>query len=500
MSLFFILNNLHFALEILGTLAFLMAAWLAFDAYFLRRNFLTASRGIGFLSLAVWQVIHAFGVSDSLILYSGFGFYILGLSLILLSFILERPAGRPNFEIILILPVLTATVFYINFASAILYLAITYLVFRQYKIEFKKSLQPLWFGFLFLFGGAVLSIFYGADSFGSLWIFGHILEIVGFGALMWWVWQYLQLRVREEMIAIFILAALLISIVVTFAFSVILVNQIEDATKVDLLINAKTLDLYLGRLKEEALAKTKFIAATSSFEDLMKKHDFIELEKKSAQYLENEKLGFLTVLDENGDVVLRAHALSQKEDNLAGEAAVAAALAGKNLVTIESSPAEKFSVRAASPLFSKGKVVGAIVGGFLLDNALVDNLKRITGLEMSILEKNTVTATTLLNPDGRTRSAGIKITDQEVISAVLGKGEEMVLRTKILARPAIAAYLPVKNADGKIIGMISSVKPQQEVLALANAANRLTLATVVILMLVLVLPIYLITKKLSDEV
>ncbi len=500
MNIFFLLNNLHFAVEVLGSLVFLIVAWLAFDALLLRKDLLTASRGAGFLFLAVWQIFHAYSAGFSLPVYFGFLFYVAGLTLVFLNLILEGTASRPKVEAILLLPAAATAAFYVNAAAAVFYLAITYLAFRQYKNEFKTSLKPFWIGFLFLFGGASASVFYGADSFGPLWTLGHALELAGFAALIWWSWQFLQLRVREEMVLIFVSASLLISIIVTLAFSIILVGQIENSTKANLLTNARVLDLYIGRLKEEALAKTRLLAETGDLADFLDQGDFAKLETAVSKYLENENLGFLIVLDDKGNVVLRAHALTQKEDNLSDESAVAAALVGGDFVTIESSPAEKFSIRAASPLKIKNKIVGAVVGGFLLDNALVDNIKRVTGLEMSVLEGNVIAATTILNPDGRTRGVGIKITNKEITSAVLERGEEAVLRTEILSRPALVSYLPIKNHDGENIGMVSSLKPQQDILDLANAANRLTLITVAVLMLILALPIYLLTKRLSEEV
>jgi sensor histidine kinase regulating citrate/malate metabolism len=288
--------------------------------------------------------------------------------------------------------------------------------------------------------------------------------------------------------------------VVTLAFSLILINQIEAATRANLLTNAKVLDLAISRFKEEALAKARFLAARADIKDALVRNKFLELESLTKESLEDEKLGFLTILNKEGEVILRAHALTQREDNLSRESAVRSALAGKEIVTIESSPAEEFSIRAAAPIFSQGKIAGVIIAGFLLDNALVDNIKRITGLEMSIYEMDIVVATTLLNPDGRTRSTGSKVVDLQVKENVLTQGQEITLRTEILSRPALASYLPLKNSEEKIIGMISSLKPQQEILALANAVNRLTLVTVAVLMLLSVLPIYLFTRRLSLEV
>lgn len=500
MSPFFLLNNFHFAVELFGALAFLMVSWLAFDAFLIRRDFLTASRGIGFALLAVATVVHASGFAADAWGYVAWALYLVGLLVVAANLVLERPVERPTFKAIVVLPAFSVLLPYLNILLAILSGLITYAAFRQYTLELKKTLRPFWMGFLFLSLGWALSIFYRPDSLSVFWVIGHLAELAGFGWLVWWVWQYLQLRIREEMVLVFVSFSLLISIIVTLAFSTILIRQIESETTTGLLTDAKVLDFAVTRLREEASAKAKLLASRSDIADALVQSDFARLETLLTRSLEGENLGFLTVLDRNGDVVLRAHALTQREDNLSGERAVGQALAGKDFVTVESSPAEKFSIRAASPLKRGERVVGAIVAGFGFDNALVDNMKRLTGLDASILEGNLVVATTLFNPDRRTRSVGVKQTDRRVEEAVLARGEPIVLRTEILSRPFLASYLPIINADQKVVGMISSAKPQQEILTLLNATNRLTLFTVVILMLVLALPTYFVTKRLLGEV
>ena len=98
MSLFFLSNNLHFALEILGALVFLMVAWLAVDSLLARRDFLTAARAIGFIFLTAWQVIHAFGFTSELFTYAGYGLYLAGVIFVLGNLLLERPTKRPEFK------------------------------------------------------------------------------------------------------------------------------------------------------------------------------------------------------------------------------------------------------------------------------------------------------------------------------------------------------------------------------------------------------------------
>lgn len=499
MSLFFLYNNLHFSFEILGALAFFVVAWLAFDVFPIRRDFLTASRGIGFLFLAVWQVIHALNPSVETTLYLGASFYILGAFFVLLNLLLERPVERPEFKAIFVFPAFAAASVFLEAGVAFLYLATAYFAFAQYKKELKKMLKPFFTSFIFLGLGAAVSLFYPEDSLGALWVLGHIFELLGFGFLIAWVWQYLELRIREELLLISTSVALLIAIMVTLVFSVILVGQIERATRADLETNARVLNLAVERLKEEALAKAKLLSQSDDLKRAVLKRDFAALEEFASGSLTEEKLGFLTILEENGDVLLRAHALTQKDDNLSGERAVREALAGRFLVNIESSPTERFSIRAAAPLTDKGKVIGVVVTGFLLDNAFVDNLKRITGLDALIFERDIVVASTLISPDGRTRVSGIKEVRDDVLR-LLEYGRQLTISTEIVSRPYLISYFSVLDSDGRVVGMLASAKPQREILDLANATNRLTLITVAVIMLILSVPIYIATRRLTSEV
>ena len=47
-------------------------------------------------------------------------------------------------------------------------------------------------------------------------------------------------------------------------------------------------------------------------------------------------------------------------------------------------------------------------------------------------------------------------------------------------------------------GMISAAKPQQDILDVENSTNRLTLITVIVIMLVLSWPIYAFTRRLTE--
>lgn len=502
MSLYFFLNNLHFSLEMFGALIFLIAAWFSFDSFVLRRDFLTASRGIGFSLLAIWEFIHALDIGGVLMHYVGFAAYIGGIIFILWNLILERPASRPEFKAVIFVPSAAALFWWVDLAASAGMFMIAFISYRQYSYELKKVLRPFWMGFLLLGAGSLMSIFYGENVFGGLWVAGHAFEMAGFAALGVWVWKYLGLRIREELLVIFVAFAFLISVAVGLVFSTILVSRMEADTASGLQVNARVLELAILRFQDEAYAKVRFIAERPELKNAMAKKDFASLEDILGKYADSEKLGFLLAVDKDGEVLLRAHSLTVKGDDISGEYAVRGALAGGTRVTIESSPVEKLSVRASAPVVSGGKVLGAIVLGHSLDSAFADGIKKITGLEMFILEGDTFVAGTIDGADGsgRFRHIGTKITDEAVKDKVLGRGGELTERINILARPYLASFLPLRDAEGKVVGMISAARPQKDILETATATSRLTLIVVMALMLILITPIYFITKRLGGEI
>ena len=511
MSLPFIINNLHFTVEIVGALTFFVMAWLAADAYVVGRQSRPLLRVFGFSLVGVSQLIHALTVSDDLYSLLGAVAFILGLIFVIGSFFtgpktasLEPTSGAASgtppaqAPAVLVLPAFASISLYVDSLTALLLCVVAFLSFRQLKKEFDRSLQFFWIGFFVLFLGVLAALFWkGQNGF----VLEHLLRLAGFLLLSVWVWQYLQLRLRESVVLIFISLTLLISTIVTLAFSSILMSKIEAETRSSLAIDTKVIDLAVGGLLEEARAKVELLAERGDITNALTEKNAAKLAVLLSDALSEEKLGFLLVTDKQGTVVLRAHALSRYGDSIGTERAVESALTGTVFATIESSSAEKFSIRAAVPLYQKGTLIGVLVAGFPLDNVFADRMKKITGLEMSIYEGESVVATTALGEDGRSRLSGIAVDDPSVREAGVERGGAATARVELRGEEFLASYLPIISGDGKIVGMFSASKSQQEIIALANATNRLTLVAVMSLLLILALPFYFLTRRLlGDEI
>src|SRR3989344_7219993 len=494
MSLAFYVNNAHFALELLGAVVFLMAAWLMFDSYRLRAEFATIARAIGFGFAAIAQVLFAVNAGSDILAYAAFAFFFLGLFLIMVSFVKRE---EMHVQAVIIVPAFTLWSQYLYGSTGLLALGVAYLSLSKAHKELNTTWRPFSLGFSFLALSLLIGIFDTGDQESLIFIAKDIAQFLGFALVARWVWQFLELRVRESLVLIFIAAALFLSTVVTLAFSTILVHQVTSQTDAALVANARVLDLQVRGLQEQALAKAALIANNDALTDAIEKNDFAVLEQLSAIMMEEHTLGFLTVTDALGNVLVRAHPLSRRGDTLFGERAVEEALDGATFVTIETSPVEKLSIRAGAQVRAAGAVIGTVVAGYPLDNAFVDNIKRLTGLDMFIYEEATSVAGTAFASDGRTRLTGIIVPDETVRS--VGEERAITVRTDLGSQSFRTSYLPLLNGDRKIIGMLSAAKSEQDILDIENATNRLTLITVILIMLVLAYPIYSFTRRLTQE-
>jgi hypothetical protein len=498
MSLSFYVNNAHFALELMGAVVFLMAAWLMLDSYYARKQFATIARAIGFALAALGQVLFAVNAGSDVLSYAAYALFLLGLFLTLVSFLKTE---QLHVQAVIILPAFGLWSRYLHAAAALFLFGIAFLSFRQSQKEYNKTWIPFSIAFALLGASVLTGMFDGGNQESLYFIAKDILKLIGFALLAKWVWQYLQLRVRESLVLIFIAASLFLSTVVTLAFSTILVQQIATQTDASLLTDARVLDLQIQGLEEQAIAKTSLIAYDPALPVAIAASDFPTLEEWAERIMEDQKLGFVTLVDAQGEVLVRAHALSRRGDSLFTERAVEEALSGSAFVTVEKSPVEKLSIRAAAPIIGEeNKTVGAIVAGYPLDNALVDSIKRLTGLDMLIYDEATSVAATAFAADGRTRLTGIALQDAEVREKVLQGGESITVRTVLRGQSYRTSYLPLTNGDDKIVGMLSAAKSEQDILDIENSTNRLTLITVVLIMLVLAWPIYLFTRRLTEEV
>ncbi|WP_298997176.1 methyl-accepting chemotaxis protein [uncultured Desulfovibrio sp.] len=161
---------------------------------------------------------------------------------------------------------------------------------------------------------------------------------------------------------------------------------------------------------------------------------------------------FMTITDEKGIVIGRGHS-KKHGDSVTNQETVVIALTGKPAVAVVAGTEVPFTIRASFPVMFDGKIVGSVsIGTSLVTPAYLDWLKKLSGVNVTIFKGDTRVMTTIMMQDGK-RAVGTKLQSPEILKAVLERGETVYSHNNILGIDYNSAYWPVKDANGKIVGM-----------------------------------------------
>ena len=303
-------------------------------------------------------------------------------------------------------------------------------------------------------------------------------------------------RLSLSLLAIIILSGLLFTVVGVTTISNLIVNEAEDRVKNDL--NTARL-IYVDKL-ETLRQQAEFTAVRTFMADvLLQKNisqDYIDALKS---FKASESLDILTITDAHGIVVLRVNNPNLKGDDQSNQELVHAVLtrrapavgtiiiSGQDLVNESPDLAEKayfnfvdtpmarprpateetagMMLMAAVPVFGHdGALIGVVYAGVLLNRNynIVDDVKQTVfqgevykGRDIgtaTIFQDDVRISTNVHNVDG-SRAIGTRVA-ADVYQNVVVDGNRYVGRAFVVNDWYITAYEPIKDFEGKIIGIL----------------------------------------------
>lgn len=347
-----------------------------------------------------------------------------------------------------------------------------------------------------------VSLYNLVAPFGPVWLLGQAVLLTAALILGGWVFGYLLKRLSTQLFMVLTSAVVAIFLLVTVAFTALLLKNLQDETLARLATDVKVLSFALESKKAESLSDSQVLAQNPEVVAAVEAGERSKLMETTQNYLLAKKESTLVVVSDSGQVLARGEDSERVGDSLSDEPLLKRALLGEeasSVVTTQGVLAPTLSVRAATFVKLGGKVVGAVMTGTTIDNAFVDGVKAATGLETSIYGDNKLSATTLATTDGKSRANGIKEENPAIKSQVLAKGETFTGATTLLGVPYFAAYLPVKDVDNSVVGMLFVGKPQVGVLAAAGRSIELTFLFAIILLAFSIVPSYFIAKYITYQ-
>lgn len=316
-------------------------------------------------------------------------------------------------------------------------------------------------------------------------------------AVTWF--KRLRLPIATKLTLSFLTIILLSSLIFTIVGIQLINNRIieEAQERVRNDLNAAR-EIYRNNLKhvEDAV---KFTSVRLFMGDILRGNIRQEYLDELVRFKENEKLDILTITDRNGIVVLRVNNPAVTGDNQAGDEIVQAVLTTRHPVSattivsaeelrresemlaqqayfefietpmarprLERVETAGMMLKAGAPIFdAHGNFIGVVYGGVLLNRNydIVDKVKETVFQNVVYEGKDIGTATIFLDDlristnvkDERgERAVGTRI-QEEVYNRVVIEEKPWIGRAYVVTDWYITAYEPIRNLNGKVIGIL----------------------------------------------
>jgi Double sensory domain of two-component sensor kinase len=520
----FFFENAHFAIHLFAALSFFAVFWLYLDAW--KDNKLKGSLAclIGFLLLSLSFFLRAAFLESSILTTSFFGasettaVYLLlrniGYILIIFGVLADKFQPRPTYASQVVFTSGISAFSILQFCTPVLAIVTGVIYLLKSTIGLERHLRPISITFFVLGMSeifALRTVFQDTQNvdiynlvapFGPMWIAEHFFIFLASFMLARWVFGYLLKQFEPQLFMILSSLVLTLFLIITVAFTGLLLKNIEDQTLNELRSDVAVLKYSLDSKSVESISDAQVIAQNISVIDALKNDDRATLNLLTEQFLLSKKESTLIIVNESGQVVARGEDREKTGDSVSSDRLVVRALLGESVANFVSSDgliSPTISIRAAAPIKDNDKIIGAVMLGTNIDNAFVADIRLATGLEVSLYGDNIISATTLLALDNKSPLVGITEQDEKIRKVVLLSGEGYESGVVIAGRLYFASYLPLLDVDKNPIGMLFVGRPQISVLQTASRSIELTFGITVALLIASILPSFLIARYISNQ-
>jgi|GEM_PF-1315445 len=167
--------------------------------------------------------------------------------------------------------------------------------------------------------------------------------------------------------------------------------------------------------KEICLDTASILSKDSTIVDLVSLGDRASLEDILINYYRIAIFDIVEIVDIDGSVLIRVHDPEERGDFKAEQNIVIEGLAGNTVVSYESGKSG-IAMRAVAPLEKDGKIIGLLMIGKLFSEKLVEDMKKLTGLDNGIYWKDIKIISTY---------AGLETIDDNIMEELLENGSVM---------------------------------------------------------------------------
>lgn len=342
------------------------------------------------------------------------------------------------------------------------------------SLDRRHNLYPL-IGYVFLFVSGLFLILYRLPelelvffrklslSYSYVWQLSIFFTFVGFVFLAIWAWAFIKIRAFLRVYIVLLFIAVLVSSLGSLVFTTLVFNIVEN-NNLDLMTRGtQSVQVVLSDKSNNALLVSRIMAEDDDFNFYLQNQDTESLSDLVEEYMTSSGVDIVRVFNSSSEVLVSPSDERDEGRIFYDDSFLAyTLLERRHIVTFDTTPgvlADVTIVRAIYPVIKNNSVIGSVEVGYELDNAFVDFISKKTGLDATVYSTDTRSATTLTTLDGVSRWVGSKESERKVVRNVLEDGDTYSSIVNRLGQIYYSAFQPVRDINGKIIGMISVGTP-----------------------------------------
>lgn len=532
MNLEFIGQNVHFAVNLLASLAMFAVFWLTFDAWLERKKLVETIKWSGFLSLALGFLFNGAiieqvqpngnAITNALPIIA-VGLRGLGYVLIIIAQLADPLIARPKSknDIAATFQKKTAPAAMAGSTLKLVLLPVLPLIaaslyWRRATIGLERHLKPVAFGLAALTVFELLSaitgfqdtinplVYSAVRSYGPVWWPAQIFLLAAAIIFGSWVWHYLTKRLLSQIFIVLVTTTVGIYFISTVGFSFLLLGSTKDQAVSDLTTASQVLNYALTSNKQALQAQAEVATLRPGIVAAASAGDHQQALAAIGNFARDHRVNSLTVTNADGKVLVRSDDPDRYGDSLSDSSLIQRAVIGRSVSSVlvtSGVVAPVVSLTSVQPIRNEqGLIVGTVSLTQTISSAFVDNIKSATGLDSTIYGNDQRSATTLKTADNLHRAVGIKEVNTTILKTVLKQGKSYSGEASFQNRSYLAAYTPLKDADNNTVGMLLVARPASQLLANASRSIELAFLTAVGLLLLSIAPIYLLARKIAGDV
>jgi len=388
------------------------------------------------------------------------------------------------------------------------------ILWLKYIVGIQKQHKSMLAGFTFLglaflvdvigkfVFGADLRFAFWTQNLGGNWMIQSVALIIGFYFIGKYALSFLRFRLKPQLFISFIGSSLAIFFLVTIVFLVVLINDFQKNTLFNLKASSKAIELSIVESRNDTILAAKALSDNEKVISGVRTEESKIFSQSVQDILTLSGIDYIVLTNESGITLYNTYDSEVYGENLSNDKYLKRALEGVPVNTIVSDPgilSPTIIGKTYMPVVQNERVIGAIITGYVIDDQLVDSIKKKTGLEVTIFSGNVRTATTFVTEDGLNRLTGTVEKNNKILETVLTKGEVYQGILEVFNVEHLAVYTPLRDSDENIIGMIFIGEPSQVLIAVANNSIQTTLKITTLLIFLSLIPTYFLVKKIAER-